>query len=109
MKAPNRIILKKIKLYELMTLLNQLYSSGLDYIDITGRELDSENQDEIVVSIKDEYYNNGDYDDEEDEENDEENFIDEKHEELYNDNHPQTETKIFKNDSFTINDLLDGS
>lgn len=60
--------LRKLPLFELLTILSELYEDGVDYIDISGTPSLSEDypQDTLKITVRPEYI---DEDEEEEEEN----------------------------------------
>lgn len=73
----NRLMLRKIPLFDLLKILEHLYDSGADFVDIVGISLGDKEQDEIMVAVKDEYMNardtiTGSLEEEDDDEEEEE-------------------------------------
>ena len=76
-----RLTLQKIPLYELIKLLEHLYNSGIDFVDVTGVAKTQTEQDELMIGVRQGYLNykeierfkkGFDSEEEEDEEEDEE-------------------------------------
>lgn len=49
------MILRRILLYDLLSILEHLYDNGADYVDIVGMSHVDGTQDEIMIAVKDEY------------------------------------------------------
>jgi len=76
-EGSKKVVLRKIPLFDLLKLIEHLYSTGADYIDIVGMSFGEGIQDEIMIAVKDEYMSkkeniDDDDDDEEDEDEEEE-------------------------------------
>lgn len=50
-----KMILRKIPIHEILAILQHLYSSGADFVDIVGMQQAEDKQDEILMAVKDEY------------------------------------------------------
>jgi hypothetical protein len=74
-EGSKKIILRKIPLFDLMKLMEHLYHTGADYVDIVGISMGENTQDEIMIAVKDEYMSDkkdyGDGGDDDDDDDDE--------------------------------------
>lgn len=66
-----KVCLRKIPLYDLLKLMEHLYESGADFVDIIGVSMGEDTQDEIMVAVKDEYMKDKQDSEEDDIEDDE--------------------------------------
>ena len=55
--------LRKIPLFELLEILNDLYEDGVDYIDISGTSDEDGKQDLIKITVRPDYISNDDTED----------------------------------------------
>ena len=55
--------LRKIPLFELLEILNDLYEDGVDYIDISGTSDEDGKQDLIKITVRPDYISSDDTED----------------------------------------------
>lgn len=100
-----KVTLKKIPLYDLMRMVEDLYSQGADFIDITGVMNGPNKQDEVSLSVRDEYMHNEDDDDDDDYEDEANIEYEEEEHEGFSGVATEME-KTIVNADFNLNDLL---
>jgi len=102
-----KVCLRKIPLYDLLKLMEHLYESGADFVDIIGVSMGEDTQDEIMVAVQDEYMKDK-QDSEEDDKDHAEIILPEEDDDDDDENLPavkEIQARITEQD---INDLLNG-
>lgn len=56
MKKDEEIRIIKVPLEVLLNQLADLYNSGVNYVDIGGKNMKDENQDAITIHVREDYY-----------------------------------------------------